>query len=176
MTARAGGTEYPEYQHSVVMTKSFDEDGWPDGMTIKVEAHLHYIIGNRRPHFSVTAEVKEPCKREPQMCGCLHELVLEYWPELAPVVALHGSTDDGVPMHAEQNGLYRLGFTEWGGLKLSLAAQHFRIPLEEVEPLRDHLISGSGYDPEKYATYIADCVPRWKAEADAAIKLLEKLA
>ena len=38
----------------------------------------------------------------------MHPEVITYWPELAPIVALHLSNDHGVPMYAEANGWYQL--------------------------------------------------------------------
>jgi hypothetical protein len=41
-------------------------------------------------------------------CGCLHDEALAAFPELAPIVAVHLSDVDGVPMHAEANGRYHV--------------------------------------------------------------------
>ena len=47
----------------------------------------------------------------------MHETILQYWPELAPIIALHLSDDTGEPMHSEANGWYWLqGY--YGGMTL----------------------------------------------------------
>lgn len=65
--------------------------------------------------FAVTGELYEGRGRqtgktryerglEPDSCGAMHETILEWVPELAPVVALHLADPNGVPMHAVANG------------------------------------------------------------------------
>jgi len=82
------------------------------GATITVTAQAIRYGGNRHPHFSVTGEVTTPAsrrKRDSDMCGCIHDHILRFWPELAPLIALHGSNaDDGEPTHGEANGFYDL--------------------------------------------------------------------
>ena len=66
-------------------------------------------IGEQRLYFSVTADIYTPGKsHDPFACGCLHTEVLKYWPELAPIVALHLCDDTGAPMYADANGWYAL--------------------------------------------------------------------
>jgi hypothetical protein len=83
--------------------------------TISVTAGLHFIPGNRTPYFSVTGEIRRGGASDIDRGGCIHEDILHYWPELAPVVALHSSDENGVPMHAEENGWYWLAGA-FGGL------------------------------------------------------------
>ncbi len=83
--------------------------GYGPGHLIKVTAKAELIGGNRHPHFSVTAEIYKPGKRDFEACGCLHTEILQVWPEIAPIVALHlSNSDDGEPMHGEANGFYWL--------------------------------------------------------------------
>ncbi len=63
-----------------------------------ITAKLHKI-GEQAPYFSVTMAGRD-------WGGCQHELVLKHAPYLKPVVDLHLSTDDGVPMHAVPNAVY----------------------------------------------------------------------
>jgi hypothetical protein len=68
-------------------------------------------VRTERNYFSVTGEIsteRERAKGNCQSCGCIHEEVLNAFPQLAPLVALHLSDLDGVPMHAEANGFYWL--------------------------------------------------------------------
>lgn len=58
-------------------------------------------------YFSVTADIKKG--RRELAGGCIHREVLQYWPALAPLVALHLSdSETGAPMHAEANAWYWL--------------------------------------------------------------------
>lgn len=113
-------------------------------ITVTVKA---YTCGNNaHPHFSVTADIYKPGRsHDPVACGCLHEEVLRYFPEMAPLVALHlSNADDGEPMHAEANGFYWLAGA-LGGLGeryhgdkspdecLRIFAEHCRIELPEAE-------------------------------------------
>lgn len=78
---------------------------------------LHYIKGNRLPYFSLTGVEYEPTRHmvngmrvgwQEASGGCIHDRLLEQWPDLAPLAALHLSDIDGTPMHAAGNGLYWL--------------------------------------------------------------------
>ncbi len=64
-------------------------------------ATLAQLHGNTKAHFSVTAEIPML-----QMFGCLHRETLSVFPQLKPIIALHLSDSDGVPMHAGANGWY----------------------------------------------------------------------
>ena len=164
---------WPEWTDKYTGTEVFHEVGYVDPSWITVEAGLYYIRGNSAPYFSVTAVIYERGKDVDG--GCLHEMILKYFPQLAPVVALHLSDNDGTPIHAEANGLYHLGFGRWSERNDQYAADHFRIPVSEVPELIDHLASGSGYDIDRYAAFIRECIPRWKAEAANARHCLQEL-
>jgi hypothetical protein len=78
-------------------------------MTFKVIGGLNFLKGNAKPYFSITVEQHR--KGFPEQCqsgGCQHDELLKYFPKFAPLVALHLSDIDGVPMHAEANGWYWL--------------------------------------------------------------------
>lgn len=162
-----------------------------------VNATLHYIRGNKLPYFSVTADVYSLRKvggrsyRRWESGGAQHELVLEHFPELAPLVALHLSDMDGVPMHAVGNGYYWLAGALGGlGEKYhgsnngthttaqcrDVAIKHFRITPEEF----DWLANFARQETSKALriALIEDVIAntlaaRWKAEADAAIKAFD---
>lgn len=170
--------QWPEWTDRFTASKNITYYDRP--ARIVVEAGLHYLQGNSSPYFAVTAEIYAQGDRrgDPSTCGCCHDEVLKTWPELAPVVALHLADIDGAPMHAEANGLYHLGFGPYGTRNDKIAAEHFRIPEEDVPTLiaRIHaVVAENGWYPSEYAKYIAECRPRWKAEADAARVLLQSL-
>ena len=167
--------DWPEWTDKYITERMYHGRDYKKGSTITVEAGLHYIQGNSDPYFSVTAEIKEPGHRDISAGGCLRDEVLFYFPRLAPVVALHLSSIDGTPTYAVANGLYHLGFGKWSCRNDEYAASHFRISLSEVLSLIESIQDGSGYDPEKYATFINECIPRWQAEAKAARIILQTL-
>lgn len=77
---------------------------------LKAVGGLHYIKRNVVPYFSLTCEeyVRRGESWQEGVSGAAHDLLLRTWPELAPLVALHLSDIDGVPMHAVANGWYWL--------------------------------------------------------------------
>lgn len=152
----------------------FKSQGYANGAKITVEAGLRHLRGNARPYFSLTGTITEP-RRGEVAGGQLHPDVLAHWPELAPVAALHLSDDRGEPTHAAANGLYHLGIGHYSQLNLAHAARHFRISESEAQELRDRIMSGSGHDAERYAAELEAMRPRWLAEAQAAVALLDRL-
>lgn len=155
-----------------------------------VRIGLHYIKGNKAPHFSVTS-----CN------GADHDAILRNYPELFDVVALHLSYIDGTPIYAVENGDYHLKRNNLKGI-----ANHFRIDSTSASCL---LAMYKAIEPEKPNTknlvkmaqtaglvgnqiklaisatpntsidklrtdFVAEFVksrkPIWKAEADACIK------
>lgn len=110
------------------------DDGAPrqHRLVFTVRGGLHFIRGNRKPHFSITASGFD---RGSEFGGCCHETILEQFPQFADLVALHLSDIDGVPMYAVENGFYHLGGTHWQGPKFKVAADHFRISEKEAESL-----------------------------------------
>jgi hypothetical protein len=73
-----------------------------------VDAGLHFIRGNKKPYFSIVAteDVLDRDIWRNVSAGCLHEKIVEHFPELKPIVAMHLSDIDGEPMYALENGLY----------------------------------------------------------------------
>lgn len=160
MTATA---TFPEWQHRFCASKPCDlEDrgSYGNKAIVSVNAGLHYIRGNARPYFSVTGDIRIPGRRDIETGGCMHETLLKYWPELAPVVALHLSDDTGEPMHAEANGWYWLeGYYGQNTIRLydipkhyhggngssarsreeclRIFAEHARVDLEQARTLAD---------------------------------------
>ena len=81
--------------------------GWKEGnnrIGLVVHFGLHYLRGNRLPHFSITATGYE--NGRDTFGGCCHEIIAERLPALADVIALHLSDMDGSPMHTDANGWY----------------------------------------------------------------------
>lgn len=75
--------------------------------TIKIRLNDEYHNGHE--DFSITADVYSKAGNNrwvDYMGGCCHEHILSLKPELAPFVALHLSTWQGVPMHSAANAWY----------------------------------------------------------------------
>jgi hypothetical protein len=85
---------------------------------ITVEAGLADIAPETQPaYFSVTGSITQTAfgRESDRGGGCIHDEILRYWPKLKPIVALHLSSLEGIPMHGEANGWYDLvGY--YGGL------------------------------------------------------------
>jgi hypothetical protein len=152
-----------------------------------VKFGLHHTKGNRQPYFSVTVDGYENGKES--FGGCCHELVLQHFPALADLVALHLSDIDGSPMHADGNGFYWLaGVVDMGqqytGASgdfgkpasecLRIAAEHFRITEKEALALAAKCAKAYKKDGTTAAKLVCAAFtdaqrPRWKREALAAI-------
>lgn len=127
------------HKFTATRTSTMLQGAYGRGYKITVEAGLHHIQGNERPYFSVTAEVRHPRANDCNAFGCLHEDVLQHWPKLAPVVALHLCDDDGAPMHAAENAWYALaGYYGGAGERYHAGNSegNFPIPPERIDPAK----------------------------------------
>lgn len=130
-----------------------------------VEYGLRYIKGNKRPYFFVTGNIP----RE-KTCGAIHKEILEVFPDMADIVALHLRDDDGAPMYPLENGWYF--YEGWrGGLLKHISeyqcflalCKHLMLSEQEVKDLPKMTMK----DFEKF---IETLRPMWKEKADAVIK------
>lgn len=165
--------------------------GWTEGsmrVAMVVKFGLHHIRGNEKPHFSVTVDGYENGRES--FGGCCHDMVLQHFPTLADIVALHLSDIDGAPMHAEANGIYWLGgIVNIPGISSSymdksasecirIFAEHARVTEKDAVRLAGQIAitrKDSGKDAARavFAEWINLQRPRWKAEADAVIRRYE---
>jgi len=142
-----------------------------EGERIRVTAGLHKLEGNEHPYFSVTAQI---WGSHGTGYGMQHEVVRRIFPELEPVIALHLCDPDGVPMHAFANAKSHLGIGEYSKLNLDALARHLRISQEEAAALKTR---GDGFPGDAWLqSYVDQQRPRWKAEAEAAVALIRRLA
>lgn len=150
-------------------TRSYTESGVT--YRVNVIAKLADECKNGHSDFSVTAEVysiKGPERPRLECRGCCHEEVAKAFPELKPIISLHLSNYLGQPLCAVENSMYFLKESAQKG------ADYMRITLEKAESLRTIAL----LDDKKFFTYqlyALGIVDAWKAEAGAAIKLLEDL-
>lgn len=200
--------------------KQFKGDG--ASRRIRVHGGLHYIRGNRAPHFSVTADIQRAVGSgwHDDGGGAAHEEILRHHPDLADIISLHLGDMDGAPMYAEANGWYWMagalggaGERYHGGNSmqnfpitppagklwpttehrnptpdeaLAIFARHARVsmaaainlrsairaelgPIQEYEGAPEHRPSDYKRARARFAKWIEEQRPRWKAEADAVI-------
>jgi len=96
---------------------------------IKVIAELH-SLGGQEPYFSITGEVDRQAKNNrwmPFLSGCIHQEILEHFSNLQPLVAVHLSDEQGVPMHAYANAAYWAGYTKYQQRDIPKLAKHLRV-------------------------------------------------
>lgn len=184
------------WTHKFTQTKPFRGTGYgrKAPQQITVNAGLHQLQGNTRPYFSVTADIALVSRTfDPFACGCLHDEVVRYWPQLAPVIALHLSDDTGAPMYAAANGWYHLagyyggaderyhgGNSSTGAAPdacLQTFADHVRLPIETVRVLADGWRNADDWTASKrwYLQWIETQRARWQSEATDAVVLLDRL-
>jgi hypothetical protein len=178
--------ETRDYAPHVVRTS------WKEGrnsIAMVVHFGLHHIKGNRLPYFSVTASGYE--NGRDSFGGCCHDLILQHFPELADIVAMHLSDIDGAPGHAEANGWHWVtGMIECEEAKYrptvgsfaktptecgTILANHARINEADAwriagECNRIGKAEGWKVARELFAKFIDSQRPRWKREADAIVR------
>lgn len=155
----------------------------PEGF-IRINISTDGCVPNQ-PYFSITADLCSNDRftdRGIFAWGCLHDEILQVCPELKPFVDLHLSTLDGVPMHAEANGWYWLAKAagipqkyepEQSDLDcFKFFMDHARMTGPEVMELIKK-VKFAKNPREIWQKQIDGLRPRWKSEADAALKLLE---
>jgi hypothetical protein len=105
-------------------------------------------------------------------CGCQHETILRAFPELAPIVALHMSdVETGEPSSAVANGWYWYSSHDGRGTHAHGERSDFEFACDH---LRVDSIAGP-HNRESFERYVDTLRPRWRAEADAAVQMIEAL-
>lgn len=166
--------------------------GWQQGnnkIAMAIKFGLHHIKGNKAPYFSVTVDGYTNGRED--FGGCCHELVMIHAPDLADMVELHLSDIDGTPMHAVGNGWYWIagmlggaGEAYHGGsggnAKTATEcgdalADHLRITQREaweLAAMANSIGRADGWKAakESFTAAVEAMKPRWKREAEAAIR------
>jgi hypothetical protein len=168
---------------------------------LEVRAELYRLGSNPRPHFSVTCTEYE--RGRDVGGGADHELILQHFPELAPVVRVHLADDLGRPMYAEANALYWGGFSTWPGPEWrqmvpdddygrrtletdgddglvwapQTFADHLRVSLDEGRKLRAYVAEDPTSHYSAAMHFICQSLAaQWQAEADEALTTIRRLA
>jgi hypothetical protein len=142
----------------------------------------------RHNYFAITAQGWEDNRHECTCCGCLHEDILKFRPDLKIFVDLHLSENDGSPMYATENGFYFYQITQGVAkyhkievgdeVKYSkILQEHLRINDVQFSELYRRLAIVDGQELKK-ATFVFFCEElreNWKSEAKKAIELFETL-
>lgn len=84
-------------------------DGYSHPRQFTVHGGLNFLRGNSAPYFSITYWAhRVGHKTADESGGAGHDEILKHFPQFADLAALHLSDINGVPMHAEGNGWYKL--------------------------------------------------------------------
>jgi len=148
---------------------------------LEVEIRLDDKCKNGHQDFAITGTQWEPGERRTErnliVGGCIHDEILEAFPEFLPFVKLHLCDFDGVPMHAIENMRYHItsGFNSTLVKDENFADEYcdyYRITKTEFDAL------STAKADKLYFQYVFETLPilaRWKEEAQNAIGQLEAL-
>lgn len=97
------------------IVKAITLEGKPYMLT--VDLRFDDECGNGYNTFTITGAVyRNKSAREPEICGCIHEVIAAHFPELEPLIKWHLCSTDG-PMHYIANTVYHAGNLDaWGNL------------------------------------------------------------
>ena len=148
---------------------------------IKVIAELVHRDGNSNAYFSITGDVERQAKNNrwmPFLSGCIHQEIIEHFPQLQPLVDMHLADEDGVPMHAYSNAAYWAGQTKWQSLDLDILSKHLRVTKDQAAALQrqtETRIKQNGHFPDaawEYVLFNAAQNHIWAVEAERALLML----
>jgi hypothetical protein len=126
---------------------------------LKVKGGLHYMRGNSKPYFSLTADEYE--NGRDVAGGCMHDDIEAHFPgRFTDLIRMHLSSSDGVPLHVLENGYYSLSGALGGAGErfhggngtpnhteaecLQIFADHCRIPVAEAQAIADDVRAAWG--------------------------------
>lgn len=147
-----------------------DPHGLSDGFAITADLY--------QPHGTWPGEAQWRNGREADSGGAIHEEILRFAPELAPLVQVHLASPDGTPMHALANGwhFYSGAARRWEESRNeswhnrdnltdhARAARALHIPAEDLP---------EGLTKEQFEDFVKGLAPRWAEQARIARELLE---
>ncbi|MFU1607364.1 hypothetical protein ACM25O_13345 [Sulfitobacter pontiacus] len=95
-------------------SRPVDSDYWGPGLQIRAELRFDDQCRNGEQSFSITGEIFKPGRRDVEACGCIHDEIARYFPELRPLIAYHLTGQKG-PMHYIANTVYHAGNRDSSG-------------------------------------------------------------
>lgn len=136
---------------------------------IDVEIGLRYIKENFYSYFYVIGDVYELKRARKKIIysGCIHEEILEYFPEFKTFVQLHGNSSYGMPLHMISNIKFYIDNNEIDAICSSLG-------ISDVMA-KELICWGEEIDYLKYFLEENDIIYHLRSKANKAIKLLEEL-
>ena len=151
-----------------------------DGLIdIIVKIRLNDECRNGHEDFAITGTTYKAGKRGNRNMlggGCIHEDIAKHFPEFKNFIGLHLAQFSGIPMYAVANGFYHLqtGFNNTAKEDKSFPAEfceYYRIDPEHFDT-----INVNDEQHFKYMLVKLGIIAKWKTQAKAAIKQLEKLS
>lgn len=142
------------------------------------EASTH-SMGSQAPYFSLTGTIyrsKRGARAQSDASwisgGCIHDEILEAFPNLAPIEALHlADVATGEPMHAAANGWHYYRQGDYEG-----AARVLRVDVSELPVAFEGDDVSGAVDEETFMAFAESLRGRWAQEAERGIALLLQLA
>ena len=119
--------------------KMFYENG--EKYRIQVRAELVHLDGNHNAYFSITGEIIRHAKngrKVSEFFGMIHEEIVKHFPQLQPLVDIHLSDEDGVPMHAYANAAYWAGHEGYEKNSDTLA-KHLRVTKDQANEMTTYI-------------------------------------
>ena len=140
-------------------------------VVVLARAELVKLGGNEKAYFSITGEVYNPRSRRRGGDGCImggaiHDVIVSYWPHLQPLVNIHLSDIDGVPMHAAANAAYWAGLTKYQPLDVATLARHLRITADMAADMVAWVANFYGDNVEAFDAITTPSMA-WEAAIDA---------
>ena len=152
-------------------SKTYRHDG--ELFHMHVQVMLADECRNGHYDFSITGDISRKAgngRWVDYAGGCIHEEIVERFPELEKFVPLHLSNYLGHPMYAVANGQYWISMEE-----KNVAKRELRITDEELEKL-SLVCEKEDRQYFKYLLYSLGIVDRWKREADEFIAFIQEKA
>lgn len=163
-----------------------------NGEILKVFIRLNDECGNGHEDFAITGELGTPrdYAKGNQSGGCIHDEILKHFPEFAPFVKLHLCDWEGSPMHGVANEFYwfagifpdaNLQDYHGGTGRYGRTPEECkRILMESFRATEEDIATIAAANPRtaqefSHAIENMGFRARWKAEAKAATRQLERL-
>jgi hypothetical protein len=139
-------------------------------VVISVRAQLVQRQDNHPPYFSITGEVFNPRSRRQGgdgclIGGCIHDEILHYFPQCAPLVEMHLCDIDGTPLYAGENTAYFAGFNDSRTPQFHTLAKHLGVTLDKAMEMYQWVLDYFGYFPDAYDS-ITTPAHAWRVAID----------